>query len=95
ATINVNGVSDSNTNQSTDFEGDRSLFLFARNANGTTNTFAKVKLKETIITKNGSVARNFIPAKNSSGVVGMYDTVSGTFFENAGTGEFVAGPVAE
>lgn len=37
---------------------------------------------------------DLVPAKNSSGVVGMYDTVSGTFFTNAGTGEFIAGPEA-
>ena len=42
---------------------------------------------------NGVLVRNFIPAKrNSDDVVGMYDTVSETFFENAGTGEFIAGP---
>ncbi|MBP9999436.1 MAG: hypothetical protein KBT14_01930, partial [Proteobacteria bacterium] len=41
-------------------------------------------------------SRNFIPAKrDSDGEVGMYDTVSGTFFTNSGTGEFIAGPVAE
>ncbi len=39
-----------------------------------------------------SLALNLIPAKNASGVVGMYDTVSGTFFTNAGTGTFTAGP---
>ena len=33
-----------------------------------------------------------IPAQNASGVVGMYDTVSGQFFTNAGTGTFTAGP---
>ncbi|MBQ9540546.1 MAG: hypothetical protein IJU89_03930 [Alphaproteobacteria bacterium] len=45
---------------------------------------------------NNNLVRNLIPAKNASGVVGMYDTVSGTFFTNAGTGEFIAGdPVVE
>ena len=38
---------------------------------------------------------HLIPTKrNSDGVLGMYDTVSGTFFTNAGTGTFIAGPVA-
>ena len=45
------------------------------------------------ISNNSDVVRNMIPARrNSDGVVGMYDTVTDTFFENAGTGEFVAGP---
>lgn len=36
---------------------------------------------------------NLVPAQNSGGAVGMYDTVSNTFFTNSGTGEFIAGPV--
>ena len=37
---------------------------------------------------------NGIPARrDSDGVLGMYDTVSGTFFTNSGTGTFIAGPV--
>ncbi len=44
------------------------------------------------IYQNDSVVLNLVPAKNSSGVVGMYDTVSNTFLENAGNGTFTAGP---
>ena len=40
----------------------------------------------------GQTLVNLVPAKNSSNVVGMYDTVSGTFFTNAGDGNFTAGP---
>lgn len=37
---------------------------------------------------------NFIPARrDSDGEIGMYDTVTNSFFTNAGTGEFIAGPV--
>ena len=36
---------------------------------------------------------NGIPARrNSDGVLGMYDMVTGQFFTNSGTGEFIAGP---
>ena len=46
-----------------------------------------------ITAADGNVVRNLIPAKrNSDNAVGMYDTVSETFFTNAGTGEFIAGP---
>lgn len=42
--------------------------------------------------QNNALVGDFIPAiRNSDNVVGMYDTVSGTFFENQGTGVFVAG----
>jgi hypothetical protein len=43
---------------------------------------------------NNILVRDFIPARrNSDGVLGMYDTVTNTFFTNAGTGEFIAGTV--
>ena len=44
--------------------------------------------------QNDELVRNFIPARrDSDGKIGMYDMVSRTFFTNAGTGEFIAGPV--
>ncbi|MBQ7185721.1 MAG: hypothetical protein IJR92_02860, partial [Alphaproteobacteria bacterium] len=52
------------------------------------------KMYSAQITENQSIVRNFVPAKNASGVVGMYDTVGNRFYTNAGTGEFVAGPDA-
>lgn len=49
----------------------------------------------TKISQGNSVVRDFIPARrNSDGVLGMYDLVTGTFFTKNGTGEFVAGPDA-
>ena len=42
---------------------------------------------------NSVLIQNFIPARrNSDNVLGMFDTVSGRFFTNAGTGTFTAGP---
>ena len=39
---------------------------------------------------------NGIPARrNSDNVLGMWDTISQTFFTNSGTGTFTAGPVAQ
>jgi len=47
-----------------------------------------------LIDDNGLYLFNGIPARrDSDGEIGMYDTVSNTFFTNAGTGEFIAGPV--
>lgn len=41
---------------------------------------------------NGNtVYRDFIPCKNPSGTVGLYDTVNGTFYGNSGAGVFTAG----
>jgi hypothetical protein len=45
---------------------------------------------------SGNLDLNLIPAKrNSDGVFGMYDSISGQFFTNSGTGTFTAGPVVE
>ena len=45
---------------------------------------------------NNNLVRNMIPAKrNSDGTLGMYDTVTDTFFTNAGSGTFTAGPVVQ
>ena len=52
----------------------------------------KSRIYQDIIEQNGVLVRNFIPAKNSSGVIGMYDTVNNRFYTNAGTGSFIAGP---
>ena len=57
---------------------------------------ARVALKYFKITDDGNVVFNGIPAKrNSDGVLGMYDTVTQTFFTNAGSGSFVAGPAVQ
>lgn len=40
---------------------------------------------------NGKLVRDFIPCKSADGVVGMYDTLNGKFYGNAGSGELLAG----
>lgn len=50
------------------------------------------KIYSVVFTQGESVSAEFIPCKNVSGVIGMYDIVGGVFYPNAGTGEFVAGP---
>lgn len=45
---------------------------------------------------DNTLVRNFIPAiRKSDNKPGMYDTVSGTFFENKGTGEFLTGRILD
>ena len=41
---------------------------------------------------NNVLVGDFIPVKDSNGVACMYDKVTGNFFYNAGTGNFIAGP---
>lgn len=68
------------------------MYLFATNNNGSAYGYASAKLYALQIYDNGTLVRNFIPYKNASGAVGLYDTVEGQFYTNAGTGSFTAGP---
>jgi len=59
--------------------------LSARNYSG--------KIYAVKLTIDGELKRDFVPAKrDSDGVLGMYDMVSGTFFINSGSDTFIAGP---
>ena len=71
------------------------LYLFATNDTSQGAVFRLTgRISYCRIQKNGALVRNFIPARrNSDNALGMYDTVSGTFFTNRGTGTFTAGPV--
>ena len=40
---------------------------------------------------NGTLVRNFVPCKNSSGECGLYDLVEDKFHQNVGTGSFTGG----
>lgn len=44
---------------------------------------------------NDVLVRDFIPCKNPSGTIGLYDSVNNQFYQNAGSGTFIAGPEVE
>ncbi len=70
---------------------DTSIYLFA--AGVSESYFGVAKIYKYKHYQNNTLVRNFIPAKrNSDGEIGMYDTVTGHFFTNEGTGIFIAGP---
>lgn len=50
------------------------------------------KIYSCTIKKGGALVRNFIPCKNASGVIGLWDDVNSAFHQNAGSGVFTAGP---
>ena len=56
--------------------------------------YGQAKFGRVKIFDNNILVRDLIPAKNSSNVIGMYDTVNNVFYTNAGTGEFIAGLTA-
>lgn len=53
--------------------------------------FAKMKLYSAKIYDNGTLVRDFIPCKNASGAIGLWDNVNSVFYANAGTGTFSTG----
>lgn len=63
----------------------------------TAGGFSTNKLKGKVyyckLWENGVLVRNMIPCKNPSNVAGLYDTVNGVFYTNAGTGTFNVGSV--
>ena len=68
------------------------LFLMTVNNGGQASLLTPMRVYGfNIKDSNSNTKLNLIPAENSSGAVGMYDTVSGHFFTNAGTGNFIAG----
>ena len=75
------------------FYNNLSFYIFARNNKGTAQFFASMKMYNLKLYHDSILVRNFIPVLDKNGTPCMYDKVSGTFFYNAGTGNFIAGPV--
>ncbi len=74
---------------STDFQTSGHMYLFFAGNYLTKARIYSYQHKNT----SGTLIRNMIPVRrNSDGAIGMYDTVTKTFFTNAGTGTFTAGP---
>ena len=77
------------TSAAATFTGTTNIYLFGRSYSSI--SCSKIKMYRCKMYKAGALVRDFIPARNSSGTLGLYDTVNGTFYTNAGTGTFVAG----
>lgn len=82
---------DTITNPSSVATASANMFLLALNNAGSAKYFLNAKLYSCNIYDNDVLVRDFVPCKNPSGVVGLYDVVNGVFYQNAGTGEFTAG----
>ena len=85
------------TSATTTFTAGGALELFASYVNGQDNSlanYAKLKMYSfKVWNANRSLVGNFVPCyRKSDGVIGMYDTVSKTFFINNGSGTFIKGP---
>ena len=54
-------------------------------------TYSSLRMSVCKIYDGETIVRNLVPAKNSSGTIGMYDLVEDKFYTNQGTGTFTAG----
>ena len=92
-TLKVNGVANT-TSYTQGVSTNSYTFDLFHQKSASSISFFKGKMYYCKIIIDGILAFNGVPAKDAGGVVGMYDTVSGQFFTNQGTGTFVAGPEA-
>ena len=77
-----------------EFTGALNMYLFAMNSNGVVDNRLFIgKIYSTKLYDNNVLVRDYIPAVDENGVGFMFDRVSHTIFDNAGTGAFCYPPV--
>ena len=75
-----------------DFQCEQNAWLMSCYSSNSSE-YARGKLYSAKIYDGNTLIRNFIPCKNSSGTIGLYDIVNSQFYTNVGTGgAFTAGP---
>lgn len=89
--IYVNGSYIGQSSPTGELDGSKkTLYLMTRR--GDTSSSLVGNIKKFAIKRDSTLVLNLIPCyRKSDNVIGMYDTVSGTFFTNAGTGVFSKG----
>ena len=66
------------------------LFLFGMNNVGNAQYMSATRIYYCQIFNDNLLVRNYVPCKNPSNVVGLFDTVNQMFYANSGTGTFTA-----
>lgn len=85
----INGVSVTHT--AATFQSSYNLTLLAANTAGTVAGYLNAMLYSCQIYDNGTLVRDFVPAKNADGAAGLYDKANDVFYPSASTTAFVAG----
>lgn len=94
--ISKNGVYEDDTQKLAAYDNptysssNLTMVIFARKeSDGTVGTMIGTKIYSFVCKKNGTELAHFVPCyRKSDNEPGMYDTVSGEFFTNDGTGSF-------
>ncbi len=84
-----------NTSAERTFSSNYNLYLSALNNGGSVSLYKTKSIYSCKIYNNDTLVRDFIPVLDKNGTPCLYDKVEGKFYYNAGTGDFIAGPVIE
>ena len=74
--------------------GTLGLYLFAHNLNGApwSSTLTTMRLYRCTISEGDTVIHDFLPVEDDNGVACLWDAIAQSYYRNAGTGNFTAGP---
>lgn len=87
--LRIDGATTATYNTS-DFQCEQNAWLMSCYSSSASE-YAQGQLFSAKIYDGKSLIRQFIPCKNPSGIVGLYDLVGGQFYGNSGTGAFIPG----
>lgn len=77
-------------NTENEFQAQSNLLLLAGTTTAGVRSISSGIIYSCKIYDNGTLTRDFVPCKDPSGEVGLYDLVGEQFYGNAGTGTFLA-----
>lgn len=75
------------------FSSNFTSYIFACNNSGSAQYMCNIKLYSAKVFSGSQLVCDFVPCKNDSGVVGLYNAVNEQFYTNAGSGVFTGGAI--
>ena len=80
------------TNTASTAQSKIKAYIFCINNSGRAQYFIKARGYSCQVYDNNNLIRDYVPCKNSNSQIGFYDLIEKKFYNNAGTGTFIAGP---
>ena len=74
------------------FQSPYNMFIGCVNEGGSPAYYASMRIYAFSVAENDELVREYFPCISPSGEIGLYDLQAGEFFNNVGSGKFVAGP---
>lgn len=73
------------------FQSPYNMFIGCVNEGGSPAYYASIRIYAFSVAENDELVREYVPCISPSGEIGLYDLQAGEFFDNAGSGKFMAG----